>query len=380
VTETVRRWLAVCGLVVSTELRRWARQPVAVASAFLLPVGMATLISLVIGGDAAGLSVTVAVADEEQGPASTAFLEQALGDPSVDDVLAVERVGREDQARRLVDQGRADVLVVLPEGLTDRLASSRATGIVVQGEDPLAADLVLLVTDQFVTRARATALALSETGASPSAPWPLEVSVTAPDGQALDAATHYGPGVAMFFVLVGLGFAAQRLVADRQRELVDRLAVAPVPLSAALMGRGVAALTVGGVSLATAALAMQLLFGIGWGPVLPVAVMIVAAVGALAGVAASLAALCRTPGQAQMLSAGVAFVFALASGTFSPPGSIATRPAFAELVPTTHALDGFALLATEDAGLATVAVPLAALALFGLGGLAVTAVAARRLI
>jgi ABC-2 type transport system permease protein len=374
VTDPLRTCLALAGL----ELKRWVRQPIAVATALLLPVAMAGLVSAALGRAAPELTLKFAVVDLDAGPAGVAFVDQALGHPAVKDLIDVRQVDSRHAARALLDDDVVDVVVVLPPRLSEDLASVGGVDIDVWGSNPIAGDLAHMIVDQYGIRAQASAVAIARTGAPPDTPWPLEVDVTAPGGQPLDAARHYGPSTGMFFLLVTLGFAAQRFVADRRRGLADRLAAAPVAAAPVLVGRVLAALLIGGLSMATTALSMQFLFGRSWGAAGPVVLLIAAVVIAMGGVAAVVAALSRTPEQAQMLAMGIAFVFALASGSFSPPGAIGTRPALADLVPTSHALDAFALLSTEHAGIAAITGPIGVLLAFGLAGFVLATFTSRR--
>lgn len=372
-------WLGVAWAAAGTELRRWRRQRVAVAAALVVPLAMAALISAALGTDIGGFSATLVVVDHDRGPAAAAFRDEALGARAVRDVVAVEEVASERAARRLVDDEAVDAALVLPAGISERLAADGRSGIeVVTGEtDPIANDLAVLLVEQFDVRARAQVLASERTGGRPPEPWPLEVVVTTPGGDRLDAATYYGPALGLFFVLVTMGFVGSQLVADRQRGVVDRLASAPVPPSAVVVGRAMAAVALGGLSMGTLAAGMQLLFGRSWGPPLPVLALTLAVVVALGGTAAVIASLARTSEQAQTLSIGTAFVFALASGSFTPPGATA-RSVLAPWVPTTHALDAYTLVSTERAGIASVAPALAALLAFGGAAVLLTSALTRR--
>ena len=378
-------WPSTAAATAGLELRRWAREPIAVLSTLVLPLIMAALISVALGGDLGDYHTTFAVVDEDRGVAAGQFTERVLGDPQVREVVRARPVPTVDEAIALLDGGDVGAAVVLPEGLTARLAAgtapsrpSQAISVLPNPDDPVAGDLAAVLVDQFEVRARAVALVQGQAGATPAPAWPLEVTVGSPGGTALDAATHYGPALGLFFVMVTMGFAAARLVGDRQRGVVERLAASPASPAAVVMGRALAAVALGGLSLATLAVVMGALFGAWWGPALPVLVVTVALVLALGGVAAVLAAVARTPEQAQSLSLSVAFLFALASGSFAPPGT-ALRPPFAWVAPTTHALDAFARLSTEHAGVGAVAPQVAALCLFGLAGLALTAAITRRL-
>lgn len=364
-----RRWLLTAWTTATTELRRWLRSRAAVASAVVLPVGMTALMTVAIAD--ADFHAAFAVVDEDGGPVAAAFVDDALGSPAVKEVVDVRRVATESAARRMLDSDDVAAAIVLPAELSESLAVAEEGGTapvgridVLRSDDhPIAGDLAVLVVKQFETRLRATSIAVANDVAPPTGPAPLELTVTAPGGSPLEGATEWGPPVGVFFLLATLGFGAQRLVTDRQRGLVERLAAAPVAPSAVLAGRAGATVLVGGLSLGMVALSSQLVFGQSWGPSRALLVVVVAVVVAMGGIAALVALLARTPGQAQALSVGLGFAFVLASGSFGP----ATRPSFAELVPTTHAIDAFALLATENAQLATVAPSIAALLGFGAG-------------
>jgi ABC-2 type transport system permease protein len=374
-------WLAVAATSAGTELRRWRRQRVAVATSLVLPLAMAALISLALGGDLSSFSTTFAVVDRDHGPAAASFVGDALGSAAVERVVHVQRVGTQNEARRMLRAGDADAILILPSGMSEAIAAGRASGIELVRDDAKSVDgdLAALLVDQFGIRARAATLTARDGRRTPTGPWPLEVRMTAPGGSQLDAPTHYGPALGMFFVLVTMGFVASSLVADRQRGVVERLASTPVPPSALLLGRAMAAVTVGGLSMAIVALSMRVLFGRSWGPPGPVVVVTVAVVLAIAGVAALISAVARTPAQAQSLSLAVAFAFALLSGSFAPPGA-AARPLLAGLSPTTHALDAYATLTTEHSGLAAIAPSLVALVGIAAAGALLAAVFGRRIL
>lgn len=382
----VPRWRAVWLASATTELRRWSRHRAAVASALLLPIVMATLLTLALGNDATRLAVRIVVVDGDGGPAGEAFTRDILGDPDVREVVEVVRMaGTEAEARRMVDEGEADAGIVIGEGLSAALASigdpgrrSELPGIdVLRSDDqPLAGDIAHLLVDQFESRSRATAVTLSRTGSAPAEPWPLRVVLTAPDGVPLDGARHAGPSVGMFSVLMTVGFVAYRLLLDRQTGVVERLASAPIARSAVLLGRATAALVLGALSLGALVVTMQGVLGRSWGPPLPLMVVIGALLIAMAGIGALIGALARTPGEVQTFSLGLAFVFALASGQFGR----GAPPAFADWLPTSHALDAFALLATESADLTMVLPQISALLAFGIGASAVAVACSRRFV
>ena len=351
-----RRWLGTAAAVARVDLRRWSRQRMAVLAALVLPLVTAALVSAALGGEL-GVTSTVAVADLDGGPAGRAFRTEALGDPRVAEALRVRRVESAAEVRDLVDRDEVDAGIVIPAGLTASIAAGDVPAIdVVRGDGPsTGADLTALVADSYTRRARAVAA-----GAGEGDEAFLTVEPVARGGRALDAAAHYGPAVGLFFVMVALGYAVDAQVTDRRLGVADRLASTPAPASAVVAARVATALALGAVSLAVTALAMQVFFGAGWGPPATVAALVVATSFAYAGLAAVIAAVVRTPGQAQGVAAAVAFLLALASGSFTPPGAVALHLPLAGVLPSTVALDAFALATTERVGLGEVAPALSA--------------------
>lgn len=381
-----RRWWLVFGVTWATELRRFARERGAVVGGFLLPVAIATLVGAGLGGDPE-LRVRLAVVDLDGGPVASAFVGEVLGARALDDVLTLVRVPSRAAAVALVEAGDADAGLVLPEGLSRRVTESGddradrgpvpALRVLRSPDHPVAGDLAALLADQFAVRRQATVAAgrVDGDGRGGPAAWPLAVQVGAPGGERLDGGTSAGPPVAVFHVLVMLGFGAHRLALDRQRGLVERLAAAPVPGSAVVTGRAAAGIAAAALSMAVLVATLQLVFGQSWGPLLPLAVVVGATVLGMAGVASVIAAVTRTPGQVQSVGVGVALAFMLASGSLSLDGP---RPRLAGLVPTTPAVDALALLATEQAGMGAVAGPVLHLLAFAAVGLLAGVLLGRR--
>ncbi|MEO6628424.1 MAG: ABC transporter permease [Aquihabitans sp.] len=365
--------LATAGL----DLRRWFRQPLAVVMAIALPAVVAVLVSTALGGEAR-LSTRWAVVDHDRGPAAAAFRTEALGSPAIAGLVTVENRDLAS-ARRRLDDGKVSAVLVIPAGLSESLASSKPSPIqVLEPSDVgLGTDLARLVADQFLIRSWAEATVVAKSGDRIGA-WPLEVKVESATGNRLDAATFYGPAIGMFFVLLTLGFAAQTHVADRQSGVVDRMTTMGSPPGAVLVGRSLAGGVIGGVSFATTALTMALVFDRSWGPPGPVLALIGAVLLFSIGMAAAIASIARTPAQAQLATTGIAFLLALGSGSFNPPGSTG-RPWFSPIVPTSWSLDGFAELAVDGAGIGAIDRELVLLAVVGaaLAGMA-TLVSARR--
>jgi ABC-type multidrug transport system permease subunit len=182
----------------------------------------------------------------------------------------------------------------------------------------------------------------------------------------------------MFFLMVSMGFAAARLVADRERRVIERISIGR-PLLPVLLGRACAGVAVGGLSVLVMSMSTMLFFGRTWGPAPYVALVTVVVVVAFSAMAAVAASLSRTTTQAQMATVGLAFLFAVTSGFFSPPGA-AVSSELAHYVPTTFALNAYQALATGDLAFAAFGVNLLVLVAFAGAAVGVAAFTSRKVI
>lgn len=350
--------VAIGALTVTTDLRLWLRQPLAIALALIAPALVAVVVSNALGS-LADPDVQWLIVDGDRSAAATAFREVALDSERLRDLVSSEDVEL-DEARRRVDRGDVDAAIVLPDGMTQAVAEGRIPDIEVLTPEAhsLGADLAVLVADEFALRSWALG------PGDASADWPIEVHVRSASGRSIDAAEHYGPAIGLFFVMLALGFAAQAQVRSRVSGIADRLRSTPASTGSVVIGHAVSGVVLGGATLVTTLAVMSMVYDASLGPLPLQAAVIAAVLLAYAGVGALLAAASRTPDQALMFAIAVPFLFILMSGGFAPPGST-SRPRFAELVPPTHALDAFAEIGVNGAGLGSIAGSLLALVAIG---------------
>jgi ABC-2 type transport system permease protein len=122
-------WAAATRVIAGKELRQRLRDRTAVLVGVVAPLALAGLISAALGGALRGeLSVAVAVADLDGGPAARALVDDVLTSPELASILTVTEVADRAEAERSVDDGDADAAVVLPAGLTATLAGPSRWG------------------------------------------------------------------------------------------------------------------------------------------------------------------------------------------------------------------------------------------------------------
>jgi ABC-type Na+ efflux pump permease subunit len=170
------------------------------------------------------------------------------------------------------------------------------------------ADLaVLKSTGQPVTRDALAALA--------SAPRQLTLAVT-PAGKRKEPPSGFSQAVpgtmVMFTMLILLTSGAILLVVERQQGLLRRLASAPITPGAIIAGKWTARMALGVVQVSFAMLVGRLVFGVDWGPSLPMVLLVLVAWASFnASFGLLLGNLART--QPQMAGGGVLTTMILAA-------------------------------------------------------------------
>ena len=183
----------------------------------------------------------------------------------------------------------------------DQLCVSRAVYTVV-------ADLaVLQASGQPVTADAFKALA--------SAPRPLTLTVTSA-GRRRDPPSGFSQAVpgtmVMFTMLILLTSGAILLVVERQAGLLRRLASTPITPGSIVLGKWISRMALGLVQLAFAMTVGRLVFGVDWGPSLPMVILVLVMWAAFtASLALLLANVART--MAQMAGIGVLTSMVLAA-------------------------------------------------------------------
>lgn len=177
------------------------------------------------------------------------------------------------------------------------------------------------------------------------------------------------PGtMVMFTMLVLLTSGAILLVIEREEGLLRRLASAPVPRGAVVLGKWVGKMALGLVQLGFAMLAGSVLFGMNWGTALPmVAVVLVAWAAFNASLGIALAGLARSQGQMAGIGVVATLLLAALGGCWWP---IEVTPAWMQklqlALPTGWAMDAMHRLVSFGHGAASAAPHALALALAAL--------------
>jgi ABC-type multidrug transport system permease subunit len=194
----------------------------------------------------------------------------------------------------------------------------------------------------------------------------------APAGERQEIPTGFEqaiPGtMVMFTMFMLLTTGAVTLVIERRQGLLRRLASTPIDRGGIVLGKWGGRMALGLVQIAFAMLAGTVLFGMDWGPDLPIIFAVLTGWAALcASLGLLLGNLASTEGQAIGIGVLTANVLAALGGCWWPieitPGWMQT---FSKFLPTGWAMDAMHRLVSFQSGPASVLPHLAALAALAL--------------
>jgi ABC-2 type transport system permease protein len=373
----VDRTLRAAGQIAANDLRRRMRNRSFILQAFIGPIILASLISAAFGGSF-GFDATIGIVVEDHSELGDA-LRSRFEDLGVEG-LKVDVLPSEAAAVRAVDDEDVGAALVIPAGFQASLATDapKAIGLVVDNDRLISGAVARAVANGFAARVNAGRLAtVALLAADRPAPDPatladiaLPVSlVQRSPGDEVSPAAAVGPGIGLLFLFLSVAIVARTLYEERRLRVLDRIRSAPVTMSAILLGKGLAVVAMGVVSLLTLWATTAALLGAHWGQPLAVVLLIVAAACSVAGIAAAVAGLVRTERSADLYATAVAFVLGIVGGSLVPlselpPGLLR----LSLLTPNGWALRGFAELSAGDGGVVDVLPHIGVLLVWALAG------------
>jgi len=339
------------------------REKEALVWLFVMPIVFFYFIGTVTGGFGGGGGAGDEIALREAG--DSGFLVDRVARRLEERELDPVRVGGDEA------EGHARVLR-FPAGFTDRVLAGEPTTLRYEREaeeGDLQGDYDDLRVGRAIYTVLAEVVAAAETGEQPgpeafealdAMPRALELDVR-PAGKRQSIPTGFEqaiPGIlVMFTLLVLLTSGAVMLVIERNQGLLRRLASAPISRGELVLGKWGGKMALGLVQIAFAMLAGTVLFGMDWGPDLPMIFLVLLGWGALcASLGLLLGSLVRTEGQAIGVGVLAANVLAALGGCWWPieitPGWMQS---FAGYLPTGWAMGAMHDLVSFQSGAASAA-------------------------
>ncbi|BCX03999.1 MAG: hypothetical protein KatS3mg053_1937 [Candidatus Roseilinea sp.] len=264
----------------------------------------------------------------------------------------------------------AGVIQAIVEGFLSRVETGRVSGEVIVR---LALNAGLIAPDQIETFAAAMGERLSATVMEEPA-----IRLRTPVAEAGTAATfdpmaYMAPGVALLFLMFTVSNGGRSLLVERSQGTLARLLISPTTGAQVLVGKLIGTYLTGVLQMAILIAVSSLLFGLHWGDLLGVVVLILAVVFGAIGWGMLITALARTPNQVGVVGSAVMLIFGILGGSFV---QLNMAPEWLQwmsrLTPNAWGLDGFTILSLGGT-LADLGRPLLGLTAMGLvvGGIAI---------
>jgi ABC-2 type transport system permease protein len=318
-------------LIAANDARQRLRDRSLLLFAFVLPLALAFVFSLILGGVDDGSEVfEYAVVDEDGGRAARVFTGEVLPAVAGSGAISVQTVRSAGEGRDLVEQGEVAAVFVVPQGFSAAVDSGAPAQLRVIGDvdATFGVQVARAVAEAYTADLDAVRLSVATTHGSgdpadlaeqaAAAPAPVVVTSAAAGDRELDTKTYFSAGMAVFFLFFAVQFGVLSLLDERRTGTMARLLAAPIGRGSILGAKLLTSFGVGVVSMGMLAFATSLLLGADWGDPAGVAVLVVTGVLAATGVMAVVASLARTAEQASNWQAIIAVVLGVLGGAFFP--------------------------------------------------------------
>ena len=346
------------------DLRSTSRNIPALAMMLAAPLALSALLGFAFGGGGSGFSISatkVALANLDrpaasapQAPAAGPVIAGILESKDLKDILTVSAKPGAAAARTSVNDGKSAVAVIIPADLSSVLygtgpAAKTSVQVYQNPTQGIGSSITQSVLGQALLTfngARAAAVAAQDlalaAGHSPA-------QATAAAQQAAAAYVHQGEtragglavvsrppdlpggkkskdvgvtglvlaGMMVFFMFFGASNVARTILDEERAGTLPRLFTTPTTRRTILGGKFTSTFLTVLVQAVVLVAAGRLFFGIAWGALDAVALLILAAAAVAASLGLLVISLVRTPAQAGAIGAGVYLVLALLGGNFT---------------------------------------------------------------
>jgi len=320
--------------IVGFDLRQRLRDKSILIFGIAVPLALMGVLNLLLGGfdESPELEpVTVAASVPADDPLAPTIVDVLTGldvmDVTVKDMPA-------DEVDDYVADGDAAVGITVDDGFAQTVSTGRQARVeIIEGDSSgLEADVVISVVqgtvDQLTAGVVATVAGSAE-GLSPDELATVGRTAATPsdhialiEGQAsneqLSTKGTLVAGQTGLFLLFTVGFGVLALLAEREQGTMARLQSMPMRRSTVVLAKSLTGFLLGVFATSFLLTVGSLLFGVDFGDVLAVAVLIVTAVAAATSLTFIVARVARTADQANVMQSIVAVVLGMAGGAFFP--------------------------------------------------------------
>lgn len=302
------------------------------------PLALAFIFNLVFGAGISDVGETitfdVGVANLDGGPIGEAFT-GVLDSIASDGLLNITPFDSAEAARTAADEGDVGASFILPAGLSGSVLGGADATIEVVGnvDAPTTTQVASSIAEQFalgvrtanlsVGTAMATGALLAEdviaaAGEAGTAPAAIEIGTVEAATRQIDSATYFVAGLSIFFLFFIAGMAVTSMLEERREGTLMRLLAAPINRKSITIGKSMASVLIGLVSMTVLVVTSTLIMGAEWGAPIGVALLVAGAVLAVVALMTFVGAFAKTAEQAGNLQSIVAVTMGMLGGTFFP--------------------------------------------------------------
>ena len=321
--------------IAGKDLRQRVRDRSAFLMAVLLPLGLALILNLTLGG-VTGTSpeFPYAFADEDGGPVAQSLRNSVLGAMESDGLITITDADSTAQVETLVEDGTVAAGIIVPAGFSAAVQRGDAPQLEVIGDidQGLQTDVARAIAQRYAGSLDALRLSVATVlhDAGPGAgtqaaalaeraaalPDPIRVEDITASRRELDVTSYFAAGIAVFFLFFTVQFGMASILDERKEGTLRRLLAAPISPASVIGGKLLASYVMGVASMFVLVLATSVLLDAQWGNPLGVALLILAGVLAAVGIMAVVASLARTSEQAGNYQSMIALVLGMLGGSF----------------------------------------------------------------
>lgn len=359
--------------IVGFDLRQRLRDKSILIFGIAVPLALMGVLNLLLGGfdESPELGpVTVAASVPADDPLAPTIVDVLTGldvmDVTVKDMPA-------DEVDDYVADGDAAVGITVDDGFAQTVSTGRQARVeIIEGDSSgLEADVVISVVqgtvDQLTAGVVATVAGSAE-GLSPDELATVGRTAATPsdhialiEGQAsneqLSTKGTLVAGQTGLFLLFTVGFGVLALLAEREQGTMARLQSMPMRRSTVVLAKSLTGFLLGVFATSFLLTVGSLLFGVDFGDVLAVAVLIVTAVAAATSLTFIVARVARTAEQANVMQSIVAVVLGMAGGAFFPIPATGLAATIIDVNPIAAFIRGLGIT-SGGGGLADLGTPL----------------------
>ncbi|MBK8930730.1 MAG: ABC transporter permease [Chloroflexi bacterium] len=367
---------------------------------FVLTLGLGLITGSFSNNSGSGLAgIPIAVVNEDHGELGQG-LADVLVSADLSELLAPDTAVSPQAARQLVDNNDIAAAVIIPAGFTAGILpnASGQVGDAVSIEvyanpaRPISANVVSSIVEDYINQVETGLVSVNvaltqlvmngritpadtesmmtlgqEMGQrlinQDAAPQPIRIER---DKAAAEAASnpnflaYIAPGMAVAFLMYTVALGGRSILAERDKGTLSRLLISPTSATQILAGKVVGIFLTGVAQVSVLIAASALLFGLRWGNLPGVVLLIVTVSAAATGWGLLLASLANRPGQVSSFGTALMLTFGILGGSFVQIPFTGLLAQLSKITPNAWAIEGFMSL-SQGGSLADIAPSLIAL-------------------